>query len=343
MNAVTLRRLGGGHGERRMVFALPLFLAVMAGLVAVLGPGTSRAQAPGYPAKQVHIILSYPPGGITDLLARTVAQAMQEQSGQPVVVDNRPGGNFVIAAEVAAHAPADGHTILLGTDSIFTVNPLGRTRLGYDADRDFAPISLAVLQTLFIVASGKAPAKTLPDMIRYARAHPGELSFGTTAFVAQLVGEQMKQLTGTDIQSIPFKGSPPMLQALLNGDIAFSIATFTPYASYTRDGRLVGLAVSGTRREPLVPEVPTLDELGIGEVAFHLWYGFFVPAATPPAVQAQVLAEMRRVMNDPVVRKKLLDAGMEPAPDSPAELAERIRADRAKWARVIRGARIELN
>jgi tripartite-type tricarboxylate transporter receptor subunit TctC len=260
-----------------------------------------------------------------------------------VVIDNRPGGNFVIAAETAARAPADGHTLLLGTDSIFTVNPLGKSKLGYDADRDFAPISLAVLQTLFVVGSGKAPARTLKDMIAYARAHPGALSFASSALVSQLVGEQLKQLTGTDIQAIPFKGSPPMLQALLNGDVAFAVATFTPYASYTKDGRLVGLAVTGRKREAIVPDVPTLAELGMEEVGYHLWYGFWVPAATPTPVQAQVLAEIHRVLEDPAVRRKLQDAGMEPAPSSPAELDARVKADRAKWARVIRSAGIELN
>ncbi len=315
------------------------------GLIALLAMGSqiTLAQNLSYPAKPVRIILSYPPGGITDLLARTVAQSMQEHSKQAVVVENRPGGNFVIAAETAARAPADGYTLLLGTDSIFTVNPLSEARLGYDADRDFAPVSLAALQTLFVVGSGKSSAHTLKDMISYAKAHPGELSFGFSALVSQLVGEQLKQFTGTQIQAIPFKGSPPMLQALLNGDVAFAIATFTPYASYTHDGRLVGLAVTSKQRADIVPDVPTLAELGMEDVGYDLWYGFFVPAATPAPIQALVLTEIHRVLNEPAVRKKLLDAGMTPAPSSPGELAARIQTDRAKWKRVVRSAGIPLN
>jgi tripartite-type tricarboxylate transporter receptor subunit TctC len=327
--------------------AIALGIAALTPLTAPAQTAASRSgaapAASTWPTKQVRIILSFPPGGITDLLARTIGQSIQDRSGQPTVVDNRPGGNFVIAAETAARAPADGHTLLLGTDSIFTVNPLSKNKLGYDADRDFAPISLAALQTLFVVGSGKAPARTLKDMIAYAKTHPGALSFATTALVSQLVGEQLKQLTGTDIQAIPFKGSPPMLQALINGDVAFGITTFTPYASYLPDGRLVGLAVTGRKREAIVPDVPTLAELGMEEVGYHLWYGFWVPAATPASVQAAVLAEIHRVLDEPAVRRKLADAGMEAASSSPAELNARVQGDRAKWARVINSAGIQLN
>lgn len=318
-----------------------IFLVVASFLAAF--SFTSLAIAQGFPAKPVRIIISYPPGGSTDMLARTIAQGLQENLGQPTIVDNRPGGNFIIAADAAAKGAPDGHTLFMAADSTFTVNPLGAAKLPYDADRDFAPITLVALQSLFVVASGKAPAKNLKDMIAYAKANPGKVSFGSSALVARLIGEQMKIATGTDLQHIPFKGSPPMLQALLTGDVEFAITSFTPYVSYTPDGRLVGLAVTGTRREAIAADTPTLAELNLSEVGSYLWYAMFVPSATPPPIQERLRVELFKVLNDAPTRQKLLAAGIEPATSTPEELALRIRNERAKWARVIKSAGIVLN
>ena len=277
------------------------------------------------------------------MLARELAQGLQINMGQAVIVDNRPGGNFVIAADAAAKAPADGYTLFMGTDSTFTVNPISGVKLPYDADKDFVPITLTALQTLFVVASGKAQAKTLKDMLGYAKANPGKVTFGSSALVSQLIGERMKLVTKTDMLHIPFKGSPPMLQALLTGDIDFAITTFSPYASYTKDGRLVGLAVTGTRREALVPDTPTLAELGLSEVGYHLWYGLFAPAETPKSIQSRIHTEVVKVLNDPSVRAKLIAAGIEPATSSPEDLALRIREDRARWLPVLKASGAALN
>ena len=321
-------------------------LRIITTLVAVLLTSfflSPAAYAQTYPAKPIRIIISFPPGGITDLLARELAQGLQINMGQAVIVDNRPGGNFVIAADAAAKAPADGYMLFMGTDSTFTVNPISGVKLPYDADKDFVPITLTALQTLFVVASGKAQAKTLKDMLGYAKANPGKVTFGSSALVSQLIGERMKLVTKTDMLHIPFKGSPPMLQALLTGDIDFAITTFSPYASYTKDGRLVGLAVTGTRREALVPDTPTLAELGLSEVGYHLWYGLFAPAETPKNIQSRIHTEVVKVLNDPSVRAKLIAAGIEPATSSPEDLALRIREDRARWLPVLKASGAALN
>ncbi|MSQ70064.1 MAG: tripartite tricarboxylate transporter substrate binding protein [Betaproteobacteria bacterium] len=315
------------------------FIAAM-GLACCMG---QAAQAQTYPAKTIRLIISFPPGGITDLLARALAQGLQANMGQPVIVDNRPGGNFVIAAEAAAKAAPDGYTLFMAIDSTFTLNPLTTAKLPYDAERDFAPISLTALQTLFIVASGKAPANTLKDMLAHARANPGKVTFGSSALITQLVGERIRIASGTEMLHVPFKGSPPMLQALLTGDIAFAVTTFSPYASYTRDGRLVGLAVTGARRETLVPETPTLAELGLGEYGYHAWYGLFTPAETPKTVQARLHAEVVKALNEPATRDKLVAAGIEPATSTPAELSARIRDDRTRWAAVLKATGAALN
>ncbi len=319
------------------------FLAACIAVICVALSMAPAARAQAYPSKPIRMIISFPPGGITDLLARTLAQGLQANMGQPVIVDNRPGGNFVIAAEAAAKAAPDGYTLFMAIDSTFTLNPLTSAKLPYDADRDFAPISLTALQTLFIVASGKAPAKTLKEMLAYAKANPGKVAFGSSALVTQLVGERMKIATGTDMLHIPFKGSPPMLQALLTGDIAFAITTFTPYASYTKDGRLVGLAVTGTKREALVPETPTLAELGLGEVGYHVWYGLFIPAETPKPIQARLYTEVVKALAEPATRDKLIAAGIEPATSTPAELSARIRDDRVRWAPAVKASGTALN
>ena len=313
-----------------------------AALLAVVIVAANAAQAQSFPSRPIRLVLPYQPGGITDLVARTLAQKVNESTGQPVVVDNRPGGNFVIAAEFVAKSAADGYTLFLVPDSTFTLNPITLSKLPYDVERDFAPVSRIGLQTLFIVASVKAPGKSFEELLRHAKANPGKVTWGTSGFVNQMVGEQIKVGTGADMLHVPFKGSPPMLQALLNGDIDFSITTFTPYASFVKEGKLRGLAVTGTGREPLVPETPSLAELGYAELAYRQWLGLYVPAGVPRPVMQRLLAETHKALNDPELRQRFAAAGMEAAPSTPEEMAQIVRQDQAKWAKVIKAAGIKL-
>jgi tripartite-type tricarboxylate transporter receptor subunit TctC len=317
-----------------------LFILVAATVACIALPLGANAQE--YPSKPIRLIIGFPPGGITDLLARVLAQGLQENLGQNALVENRPGGNFVIAADAAAKSDPDGHTLLMAIDSTFTITPLIVKTLPFDPDRDFAPISLTALQTPFIVASGKAPAKTMKEMLVYAKANPGKVSWGSSALITQLIGEHVRLLADVNMQHIPFKGSPPMLQALLSGDIHYAVTTFTPYVTYTKDGRLVGLAVTGEKRESLVPDVPTLAELGLGGATSYTWYGLFAPAKTPTSVLQRLQAETARVLSAPANRKRLLDAGIEPVTSTPAELGNRIQDDRAKWKKLVKAAGIKV-
>ena len=321
-----------------MKFLLKLLLLVVLGLPA----SSQLANAQPYPSKVIRMIISFPPGGITDTLARVLAQKMGDNMGQSVIVDNRPGGNFIIAAEAAAKAAPDGHTLFMAVDSTFTLNPLQSAKLPYDPERDFAPISLVALQSLFVVASGKAPGRNFQEIIAHAKANPGKVTFGSSALVAQLIGEQVKAATGVNMLHVPFKGSPPMLQALLSGDIDFAITTFLPYASYTKDGRLRGLAVTGTKREAPAPDTPTLAELGYPELGYQLWFGLFAPAGTPRPVLDKLHAEAGKALNDPEVRRRLILAGVDPAPSTPEQLAARIKGELEKWGKVIKAAGIRL-
>lgn len=300
------------------------------------------AWAQQYPTKTVRMIISFQPGGITDVVARQLAQKLSENFGQPVIVDNRPGGNFIIAADAAAKAQPDGHTLFMAVDSTFTLNPLQSVKLPYDYEKDFAPISLVGLQSLFIVASAKAPGKSLMEVINAAKMNPGKVTFGSSALVAQLIGEQIKQAYGVDMLHIPFKGSPPMLQALLSSDIDFAITTFTPYANYVKEGKLHGLAVTGSARDANAPDSPTLAEIGKPELTYRLWFGMFAPAATPKPILQRLHAEFVKVLADPVIRQRLIAAGVEPMSSTPEQMDKIVKDDLAKWSRLVKERGIKL-
>lgn len=319
-----------------------MFKLVAASLALAFAFLTSIAQAQSYPNKTVRIVIPYPPGGITDLVARQLAQKLQDSLGQSVIVDNRPGGNFVIAAELVAKSAPDGYTLLLAPDSIFTLNPLTLSKLPYDSARDFAPISMVALQTLFIVANPKAPGRDFAELLRYAKANPGKVTFGTSGFVNQMVAEQIKVGTDVDMLHVPFKGSPQMLQALLNGDIDFSVTTFTPYAAFVKEGKLRGLAVTGSVREPPVPDTPSLAELGYPELAYRQWLALFAPAGVPAPVMERLIRETTRLLSDPEIKQRFAAAGIDPAPNTPEQMSAIIRRDQQKWTAVIKAAGIKL-
>jgi tripartite-type tricarboxylate transporter receptor subunit TctC len=316
-----------------------VIVAVLLACVSIAAP---HAHAQAYPSKNLRLVISYPPGGVSDLLARVLAQKLQANLGQSVIVDNRPGGNFVIASDVVAKAPPDGYTLYMVVDSAFTLNPLTIPKLSYNVERDFTPISLVALQTLFMVANPKAPGKDFNDLLQYAKANPGKVTFGTSGFVNQMVGEQLKVATGVNILHVPYKGSPPMLQALLAGDIHFSITTFTPYANLVKEGKLRGLAVTGDERAPLSPETPTLAELGHKELTYRQWFGLYAPARVPKPVMDRLIAETAKSLNDPDLRQRFTQAGVDAAPTTPAQMAAIVRRDLEKWAKVIKIAGIKL-
>jgi len=317
--------------------------SILRGLLAGLAVALALpAWAQQYPSKTVRMIISFQPGGITDVLARQLAQKLAENLGQSVIVENRPGGNFIIAADAAAKAEPDGHTLFMAVDSTFTLNPLQSVKLPYDYQKDFAPISLVGLQSLFIVASSKAPGKSLMEVISAARSNPGKVTFGSSALVAQLIGEQIKQAYGVDMLHVPFKGSPPMLQALLASDIDFAITTFTPYANFVKEGKLHGLAVTGSARDANAPDSPTLAEIGKPELTYRLWFGMFAPAATPKPILQRLHAEFVKVLADPVIRQRVIATGVEPMSSTPEQMDKIVKDDLAKWSRLVKETGIKL-
>jgi len=299
---------------------------------------SATANAQEYPVKTIRIVIPFPAGGSTDFLARMLAERMQESTGQAVVVDNRPGGNYIVAAESVAKAQPDGYTLFMAVDAAMSVNQLLYSKLSYSPERDFVPISQVGGQPLFIVASEKAPVRTFKDLLAFAKANPGKLNYGTSSQIQFLAGEKIKIDTPVQMLNIPFKGSPPMLQALLTGEIDFSITALTPYANFVKQGKLYALAVTSSTRAVMLPDTPTVRELGFPELEFGNWFGLYAPAGTPKSIVERLNSEVRKALADPVAKQKLINAGFDPVASTPEHLQSLIKADLARFASIIKNA-----
>ncbi len=296
----------------------------------------SSAFAQQYPAKPVRMIHSFPPGGSTDLLARTVAQGMQPGLGQNIIIETHPGAGTNIGAEFAARTAPDGYNVYLGIDATLVMNPWMTPKPNFDPVTDFAPISNLAVQCVMFVGSNKAPRKSLVELIAYAKANPGKLTIGGSNLLTQLLGEQLKSESGTDILAVPYQGAPQQSQALMGGDIDMAVVGVLPYATYIKEGRMIGLATTGPKREPRVPDMPTVREAGYPGLEGCNWLALFAPAGTPRPIVDRLNAEVVKVLNMPAVREKLSSSGMEPSPTTPEQLAAMVKADLAKWGPIVR-------
>ena len=313
-------------------------------IAAMLGGSLVHAQtAQTYPARPIRLIISFPPGGSTDFLARILAERLQSRLNQTVVVDNRAGGNGVIAAEAVAKAASDGYTLFMALDTVMSLNPLLYAKLSYDPQRDFVPIAHIASQPYFIVASARAPARTFGALMAYAKANPGKLSYGSSALLQQLTGEKLKLDLGLEMLYVPFRGSPPMLQALLNSEIDFAITAVSPYANYVKEGKLFAIATSGAKREMQLPGTPTVRELGLADLEFGNWNGLYAPSGTPEEIVAKLNGAAREGMADPATVERLVTAGIYPDPGSPDQLRVLMKTDVERWSRVIKAAGIKLD
>jgi tripartite-type tricarboxylate transporter receptor subunit TctC len=310
-------------------------------LAALAAPSAGLAQA--WPAKPLRLVIPFPPGGSTDTTGRLLAQSLGEALGQPVVVENKPGGNLVIGVDAVAKAPADGHTLLLTLDIALTMNPHLLAKLPYAPEKDLAPVSLVTTQQMWFVAGPKLGARTPQELVALAKAQPRRINYGSGAIVGQLTGELFRMLTGAEMTYVPFKGSGPALQALLAGDIDLAVADITPFAPYIAQGKLRALGQTGTRRFESQPDVPTMIEQGIRDFQVTGWFGLFVPGGTPAPVIARLNAEVATLLARPEIRQKILSFGLMPTSSTPQALAERAREDAEKWGKVIRAAGIRLD
>src|ERR687891_2333102 len=239
--------------------------------------------ADAWPGKPVRIVVAYPPGGGIDVLARQLAGKLGPGWGQPVVVENKPGANTIVAADAVAKSPADGHTVLMTTDATFSINPHLYAKLPYDAQRDFTPVTMLVLLQQLLVAHPSLPANTVAELIAAAKAKPGSINYASYGSGSQphLSGEMLKNKAGIDLVHVPYKGISLAVPAVMAGEVQLTFAGIATSMPQLKAGRIKALAIGGASRSPLLPQVPTFAELGFPEVETHAWFGLFLPAGSP--------------------------------------------------------------
>ncbi len=308
---------------------------------ATLATLPNGAVAQDFPNKPIRFIVPFPPGGGADLNARAVAQKMTESLGQPVVVESRAGAGGNIGTEFVARAPADGYTMLFATNGI-TVQPhLAAVR--WDPVKDFAAVSLITTYPLIIAVHPSVPAQTLQELVRYARANPGKLTYGSSGVGAPLhmAAEYFKSVVGLDIVHVPYKGNAPMTAALLAGEISMVFDSMTGPLPNIRAGKLRGLAVTSKQRVGVVPDLPTVAETVAPRYAYEAWNGVLVPAGTPRDIVARLSAEIAKAVAAPDVNQRLTAAGYVPISTTPEQLSSIIALDLQKFGQLIRDARIK--
>ncbi|MFD0667022.1 Bug family tripartite tricarboxylate transporter substrate binding protein [Ramlibacter sp. MAHUQ-53] len=313
-------------------------------LVAGLGL-PAAAHAADWPTRPVRLIVPYPAGGGVDVLARALAQRLQETWQQPVTVDNRPGANTVVGTEAAARA-GDGHSLLFTTDATFTINPHLYAKLPYDLERDFAPVTRMVSFSQLLVAPASLPASTLPELVALARKSPGQLAYASygPGSQPQLATETLKQKARLYIVHIPYRGIPQAVTAVVSGEVQLTWAGIPSARPHLQTRRIKALAYGGKVRHPALPDVPTVGELGFPEVDANVWVGLFAPKAMPAAAVDRIHRDVTAVLREPGFKEREVDAkGYDLVAGTPQELARHIRQELASRAGPIRysGAKAE--
>ena len=326
--------------RRSVGLRLTLFLA----LVFALSCGGAYAQ--NYPSRPIRLVVPYPPGGPLDIMARAIGQKLTEAWNQPVVVDNRPGAGGNIGADLVAKSPADGYTLLMGAVATHAINPTLYGRLPYDPVKDFAPVALVAQVPNILVVNPSVPVRSVRELIDLARARPGYLNFGSgsTGSTGHLAGELFNTMAGVRMVHIPYKGGAPAMADLLAGQVQLMFDNLANALPNVRAGRLRALAVTTLARSPAMPDLPTIAESGLPGFDLTTWFGLMVPAGTPTEIVSRLNAEIVRALNAKDMRERLEKMGAgPPADNTPAHFAAFIRAEAAKYAKVVRdsGAKVE--
>jgi tripartite-type tricarboxylate transporter receptor subunit TctC len=304
----------------------------------------AAAQANTYPTKPIKLIVPFPPGGTTDLLARIVAERLPSVLGQPVVVDNRAGAGGMLGTDALAKAAPDGYTIGMATASTHGVNPTVQKKIAYDAQKDFAPIARIASVPNVMVVNPNVAAKSIPDFIALARREPGKLSFASpgSGSVGHLVGELFKSAARIDMVHIPYKGAGPALNDTLGGQVQVLFDNLPTSLPHIQAGKLRALAVASEKRSATLPDVPTFEEVGLAAVNEPAWFGIVAPAATPPAVLTKLQNAIETVMKQPETRARFERIGAEPMLDTPAKFVQHIAKEIADYRAVAQRAKISI-
>jgi tripartite-type tricarboxylate transporter receptor subunit TctC len=304
----------------------------------------AAAFAQTFPTQPITLIIPYPPGGSADLLARPLAPLLQRELGQPVVLDYKAGAGGTLATAQLARAKPDGHTILMVL-AAHAINNSLYAKLPYDTRKDFAPVSLLATLPLLLAAPLTTPANTIPELIAYARANPDKLTFASAGNgnTSHLAGEMFKATTGTKMLHIPYKGSSPAVVALLGGEVSMMFDSISTSLPQVKAGKLKAIAVTGDKRSPLLPDVPTVKESGVPSFVVNGWYGILAPAGTPPDVVRKLNLALNKAAKDPKVASQLADYGYEIVGSTPEAFASHIDAELARWKDAVQssGAKAE--
>ena len=317
------------------------FVALMSGAAAVADSGVALAQ--DYPAKPVRIVLSFPPGGGTDAIARPLAQRMTRSLGQPVIVDHRPGANGILALELVATSPADGHTLILSNVGPIAINPGLYAKLPYDPIRSFAPVTLVGSAQYVLLVHPSTSIKTLKEFLVLARKRPGAINYATTGVgsTPHLAGELLKNLAGIEIVGVQYKGGGPALIAVMSGEVSMYFASMPSALPHMKGGRLLGLAVSGAKRAAAAPELPTVAEAGVRDFEVDGWYGVMAPAGTDAARINRIVSVVHEALEEPELREQFRREGIDVVYSSPEQFSNYIKREIGKWSKVIRASGIK--
>lgn len=335
------------EGEPDMETALQtdpsLVRRALVALVATLAGAAVHAQA--YPIKAIRVLVPFPPGGGTDIIAREVTQKVASSTGWTFVIDNKPGAGGNLGVDAAAKSPADGYTIVLGQTSNLAINPTLYSKLPYNPQTDLAPIALVASAPLVIVVPATSPFKTVADLVAAAKAKPGQVNFASpgNGTVAHLTGEQFQKTAGITFQHVPYKGANQALTDVISGQVQLYVSSVPSVLQQIRIGKLRPVAVTSSKRVGELPQTPTVGESGYKGFDAVTWFGFLAPANTPKDIVAKLNAEFNKALQQPDLRKRLGDEGAEATGGTPEQFAERIRVDMAQWGKTVKesGVRID--
>jgi tripartite-type tricarboxylate transporter receptor subunit TctC len=320
-----------------------IFNLVSAAVIAAAAIAGASAQAQGYPAagKAIKIIVPTAPAGGNDAMARIIAQKLTERTKQPVIVENKPGGNGAIGTETVARSPADGYTILLGYIATHGINP-GLSKVPYDPVKDFIPIAQIAEAQNVLVVHPSVPAKSVKELIALAKAKPGNLSYASAGngTAPHIAGELLKQKAAIDMLHVPYKGAGPAVTDTLGGTTQVMFPSLVAASGHIKSGKLNGLAVTGSKRSPVFPDLPTVAESGIAGFEIVQWYGLFAPAKTPKEVIAWLNREIVAVLKDPETAKRFANQGADIVTGSPEDFGRLVQSELARWSKFIKEAKI---
>jgi tripartite-type tricarboxylate transporter receptor subunit TctC len=306
---------------------------------------TVQIQAQNYPDKPIRMIVPFAAGGSSDVLARGVAKQLGDQMSAPFIVENRPGAAGNVGAAYVAKAPPDGYTLLFGTIGTFGISPALYKKLPFDAIQDFSPISKLHQHPNVLIVHSALPIRSVPDLLAYARANPGKLTFASAGngSTAHLAGEMLKNIAKIDIVHVPYKGGGAALPDLMSGQVSMMIETITNALSAAKSGKLRAIAVTSAERWPLSPELPSMMEAGVPGFQVDSWTGLLAPAGTPAPIVQRLNAELVKAARDPAYKKAMFDIGVEAISSTPEEFRAFMQREIAKWAKVIEasGAKVD--